>query len=65
MMTGKRALLMVVPALVLGVFLTFVAFPGEARAASYTWKLETEFKTSFGTGHSQNRLTTNDSRQVL
>lgn len=64
-MIRKRTLLTLAPALVLGVFLTLAAFPGEALAASYTWKLETEFKTSFGTGHSQNRLTTNDSRQVL
>ena len=64
-MTRKRTFLTLVPALVLGVFLTLVAFPGEAQAASYTWKLETEFKTSFTTAHSQNRLTTNGSRQVL
>lgn len=64
-MTRKLTLLKFVPALVLGVFLAVIAFPGEALAASYTWKLETEFKTSLGTGHSQNRLTTNDARQVL
>lgn len=64
-MKRKRTLLALVPALVLGAFLTLVAFPSEALAASYNWTLETEFKTSFTTGHSQNRLTENGNQRVL